>query len=468
MNNNPAIIWGARRISFGQMEQYASGAASQLKGLGIKPGDRVAICAPSCVEYIIVLFGLWRTGAVACPISPRWPLRAVSDFLSRVNAALLLTTVAIKSHWPGLPTRSLYLNEIVCFDARRDFSARGFFHPDINQEVTVIATSGSSGLPKAAVHTWGNHYYSALGAQEMVPLDSGDRWFLLLPLYHVAGIAIVMRAFLAGAAIIIGMENDLEETMIKRRPTHVSLVATQMRRLLQTPAGTAALQSLKYILLGGSAVPATLIEQSLTHGLNVYLSYGLTEMSSQVATGKAGGRVKALPDRQLKISDEGEILVKGKTLFKGYIQPGRIHLPLTDDGWFQTGDLGRLDDQGCLSVLGRRDNMFISGGENIQPEEIERVLLSLEGVVEAVVVPKQDAEFGHRPVAFIKFDAGNGRDRSLPKDQIIKYCEQSLPRFKIPVDFYPWPDDLIEKGLKISRKEIRGHVPNSENKGTCT
>ena len=453
--DNPAVIWGTRRISWGQIDQYAASVVSQLKNIGIKPGDRVAICAPSSPEYIIVLLSLWRMKAVVCPVSPRWPVALVNDYLSRIKAVLFLTTVQIKASLTGIGVRTLYLNEVVCFDARRELpQTQGAWQPDLEQEVTVIATAGSSGPPKPAVHTWGNHYFNALGSQEVIPLKTGDRWLLSLPLYHVSGMAIAVRCFLAKAAIVILTDNDLENAIVQRQVTHISLVSTQIYRLLQTPAGMEALRSLKYILLGGSAMVPWMVQKLLKEGLKVLTSYGLTEMASQVATGPAGQCVKILRHRQLKISGDGEILVKGETLFKGYIQSGRIHLPLTEDGWFQTGDLGQLDEKGCLIVLGRRDNMFISGGENVQPEEIEQVLLSVEGVAEAIVVPKEDAEFGHRPVAFVRYASA-----AIPTEaHIIKHCESFLPRFKIPVHFYPWPQDLIEKGLKISRHDLRGKL----------
>jgi o-succinylbenzoate---CoA ligase len=452
INNNPAVIWGTRRISWSQLEVYCTTVIGQLKGLGIKPGDRVAICAPTIPEYIIVLFGLWRMKATACPVSPKLPEKTLSDYLSRINANLLLTTVQIKSTLHMVPIRTLHLNEVINFDARRDFNQnKEEWTPDMDQEATVIATSGSSGQSKAAVHTFGNHYYNALGSSELIPLQAGDRWLLSLPLYHVSGVAIVMRCFLSKAAMVIAMEDELHETITRRQITHISLVTTQTYRLLQSPEGITALKALKYILLGGSGIPQALIEQSKSEGLPVYVSYGLTEMASQVATGKAGECVKVLAHRELKIKD-GEILVKGKTLFKGYIQAGKVQLPLTDNGWFKTGDLGQLN-QGCLTVTGRMDNMFISGGENIQPEEIEKVLLLLKGVAQAIVIPKQDEEFGQRPVAFIKFDG-----QPIANEVLIKHCQEFLPQFKVPTNFFPWPNDVIDKGLKVSRRDFISRI----------
>ncbi|HLD88421.1 MAG TPA: AMP-binding protein, partial [Candidatus Omnitrophota bacterium] len=274
---------------------------------------------------------------------------------------------------------------------------------------------------------------------------------LSLPLYHVAGIAVVVRCFLAGASVVIPTDKDLISAIERNRATHISLVSAQLYRMLEDPRSHPVLKSLKCILLGGSAIEKHLIERFLSLGLPVYLSYGLTEMSSQVATGKpAEARtpcVKVLLYRQMRIASDGEILVKGETLFKGYGTGSRLHLPLTSDGWFQTGDLGVVDAKGCLTVLGRKDNMFISGGENIQPEEIEKVLLAIEGVEQAVVVPKEDKEFGHRPVAFVKFHG-----QTIGHEYLTDILKKELPRFKIPDVFYPWPKGL-EYFSKARRRE---------------
>jgi len=248
---------------------------------------------------------------------------------------------------------------------------------------------------------------------------------------------------------VVPPEEDLAEVIRKARPTHISLVATQLYRLLEHKDNQVLLRSLKYILLGGSAIPRSLLEKALSLQLPVYVSYGLTEMSSQVATGKVEASdqpcARLLPYRQLKIDSDGQILVKGEVLFKGYLHQNKIALPLTKDGWFKTGDLGKLE-HGCLSVLGRLDNMFICAGENIQPEEIENVLLRLPQVKEAVVVPKEDAQYGTRPVAFIRTEG------TFNEQFLNTHCIQHLPKIKVPVCFYPWPEELVTQGIKISRK----------------
>jgi O-succinylbenzoic acid--CoA ligase len=159
---------------------------------------------------------------------------------------------------------------------------------------------------------------------------------------------------------------------------------------------------------------------------------------------RTAGRV--LPHREVSTSEEGEILVRGATLFAGYVEDENLGLPLDTEGWFHTGDLGEMDENGYLRVLGRKDNRFFSGGENIQPEEIEEALGVLPGVEAAVVVPVDDAEFGQRPVAFVRMVDGSTAD-------LASELENVLPGFKVPVSFHPWPWESV--GMKVNRAYFR-------------
>jgi O-succinylbenzoic acid--CoA ligase len=153
-----------------------------------------------------------------------------------------------------------------------------------------------------------------------------------------------------------------------------------------------------------------------------------------------------LPWREVSISERGEILVRGETLFVGYVEGEESDRPLDADGWFHTGDLGELDEDGYLRVGGRMDNLFISGGENVQPEEVEEALCRLEGIDEAVVVPVPDEEFGARPVAFVR---ATGRE----PEELERELEPLLPRFKIPIAFHPWPEEA-RLGMKVDRAAL--------------
>ncbi len=277
----------------------------------------------------------------------------------------------------------------------------------------MLYTSGSTGQPKLVCLSKENFYYSALGSIEAVKLRAHDRWLLSLPLFHVGGLLVLFRCFMAKATVVLDKNISC---------THVSFVPTQLYRLLQENKKLEA----KCILLGGAPVSETLLLKARDLGMHVFETYSLTEMTSQVTMDG-----KVLPYRELKIADDGEILVKGKTLALGL------------EDWYHTKDLGRFDAEGKLRVIGRKDNLFISGGENIQPEEIEQALCQIEGIIQAIVVPIKDEEFGMRPVAFIEGPC------DLP--HIKKELSHTLPKYKIPIAVYPLPPTT---GLKPSRKAL--------------
>jgi O-succinylbenzoic acid--CoA ligase len=205
---------------------------------------------------------------------------------------------------------------------------------------------------------------------------------------------------------------------------------------------------MKMIMVGGSGLSVSLWEQAKAWKIPVYTTYGLSEMSSSItlseqpvykeSTYHSG---KLIPHRQIKIKENGRILVKGPTLFLGY-----MHAPRAN-GWFITGDMGFFDTNNDLHILGRQDNMFISGGENIYPEEIEQALLRIPEIEKAVVVPTEDIKFGSRPIAYIKTSKNIGDLLRRLSDELSIF----LPKYKIPISYLQWPDDYNETSIKLDR-----------------
>jgi O-succinylbenzoic acid--CoA ligase len=192
-------------------------------------------------------------------------------------------------------------------------------------------------------------------------------------------------------------------------------------------------------------------------GFPLYTTYGMTEAASQIATTRPGDHnqqvrrsAPLLIPGSVRISDDGEVLLNGPTRFRGYLRPDGVERPFDAEGWFAAGDLGAFDEEGRLRVFGRKDNRFASGGENICPEEIERALLDIAGVAQALVVPLPDADWGARPVAFI--DSPNlNVEREADAESIRRQLRERLPGFKVPRQFFLWPGDL-EKGMKPNRR----------------
>jgi O-succinylbenzoic acid--CoA ligase len=454
----PAIISSTTELTYREYFKNTLNTAYNLKKNGFRNSEIVAIIATPGPEYLILLQALWYQGIIALPLNTHWPASLLDKQLGKLG----VQKVVVKKGLGNLPSskkvKVFNLQSIVELDVL-DFSQNKpkEFGYDEEQPATIIFTSGSSGEPKAAMHTLGNHYYNALGSNQNIPVQLEDCWLLSLPIYHVGGLAILFRAVLGGGAVVIpDQTSDLESSITKFKPSHISLVPTQLYRLLQKNEIIEELGRMKAILLGGGPIPDSLIRQSLDIGLPTHTSYGSTEMASQVTTTGMGDSPeklrtsgKLLPHRELQISSEGEILVKGRTLFRGYSDGNQLSKARDNQGWFHSSDMGYLDDDGYLTVTGRLDNLFISGGENIQPEEIENAILQIVGVLNAVVVPVKDEEFGERPAAFVKTEKGR-----TDFTKIKRYLEKELPCFKVPDYFLPWPKDFLDEGMKLNRKSL--------------
>ncbi len=434
-------------ITYGGLDARVSAAAGLLEKLGVVPGTTVALYLPKDAGYLVLLLALMRYGSVACPVSTRVPAAGVGPLLETAGcSALISADEKLPSAVDGVEV--LDPQRVLAGGAENEKTSEPLEIP-LDRPATVVFTSGSTGAPKAALHTFGNHYFSALGSNANIALAPGDRWLHSLPLYHVGGLSIIFRCLLSGAAIALPEPDvPVSRSIPELQATHVSLVSTQLQRLLRDDA---ALEGLEAVLMGGGPIPESLVDEAVVRGLPVHTSYGLTEMASQVTTTPPGasreklrtaGRV--LLHREVRVSGEGEILVRGATLFAGYLREGVPDLPLDDSGWFRTDDLGEMDADGYLRVLGRRDNLFVSGGENVRPEEIEAALSRIEGVEEAVVVPVPDPEFGSRPIAFVRLSGGTG--------DLARALEPVLPRFKIPKAFHEWEG---AGGMKPDRVALR-------------
>ncbi|MEX0746452.1 MAG: o-succinylbenzoate--CoA ligase [Rhodothermales bacterium] len=422
----PAVVAPDGSFTYAELDSLVDGTAVHFE----RHGRRVAFQLENGWRSVVLLLAGIRAGRTVCPISTRLPAEAARNQALAIGAAELGN---------------------IRFDVGKGENRVEI--PD-DRPSTIVFTSGSSGEAKGALHTFANHYYSAAGSNLNIPVERGDRWLLSLPLYHVGGIAIVFRCLQGRGAIILSKKGrPMDEVVAASGATHVSMVSTQLRRFLEGAGGTT---SLKCVLLGGSSIPPDLIRRAHSEGLPIHTSYGLTEMASQVTTTAPGASLEeiatsgaVLPFRELRVSADGEILVRGKTRFAGYVNGDGLSTPFVDGGWFPTRDLGFVDAAGRLHVRGRMDNLFISGGENVIPEEIEAAMLNYPAVLQAVVVPLRDEEFGERPVAFVDTIGG------IQEAGLRDFLAEVLPRFKIPDRFFPWPHPEEGPPMKPNRADFK-------------
>lgn len=414
-------------LPFRDLAAAVSAVAASLRHAGVRAGMRVGLPGHTDPLVPLAAFALARLGALAVVLNPRLPTALVGTLCETAGVTLVIGPDAACS--ASLPWGK-GLKALPRGPADR-------WEPEPDSPLVALHTSGStSGMPRAMVLTWSNFLASARGAATAIPFGPGHAWLLSLPLFHVGGFALVMRA-LHGGGTILFPDAPLDAAVDRWRPSHLSVVPTQLWRLLEREG--ALLESLRAVLVGGGPCSPALLDDAAARGVPAFLTYGLTETASQVATARwpAEG-LAVLPEREVKIED-GAIAIRGGVVTRGCLGPSGVE-PLADEaGWLRTRDRGELLAEGRLRVLGRLDRMFIVGGENVQPEAVEQALCRVPGVLEALVVAYPDAEYGSRPVAFVRTADGVAPSRES--------LREVLPGFAIPVAFFPFP--AIE-GLKPS------------------
>ena len=303
----------------------------------------------------------------------------------------------------------------------------------------VLFTSGTTGEPKAVRLTRANLSASAVAAAFRLGISPGDRWLCCLPVHHVGGLAPVVRAALYGTTLVVRRGFDTEG-VARALDTHgitgVSLVPTQLRRLLDAGASLASLET---VLVGGAPTPRSLLSRALDAGVPVCPTYGLTEAASQVATARPaearaspgtvgrplyGVAVTVLADGEPAAAGErGELVVDGPTVSPGYLDPAATEAA-TGEWGLHTGDVGYRDEDGRLWVLGRRDDLVLTGGELVVPREVAETIRSHPDVTDAAVVGIEDPEWGQRVAALV---AG-----SVDRETVRAHCRGELPGYKRP------------------------------------
>ena len=445
--------------SYSTLFNRADEIGKAIRQLGIPKHSIIVLDDLTPYELIHCFWACSLHGYIAFPLNTRFPFDKLLTTVAHVKPALIITNRSFSKF------TSMNLMQLL---ARDPEAARVLLEPiDPESGVSLLMTSGSSSTGKIVQHSHANHTFSAQGSNENIGLESGDRWLVSLPLYHVGGLSILHRTALVGACTVIpGNNESIGKAVETYLPTHLSLVSTQFQRLLDHFDEGGSPPGIKAILLGGSALSEHLVKRGLDHGLPLYLSYGSTEMASQITT---TGRLqnpyysplssgKVLSGRDLLISYKGEVLVRGRTLAQGYLIENKVVDLRDNDGWFHTGDVGYLDFSQNLTITGRLDNLFISGGENIQPEHIEAALLKDPRVEVAVVIPQESSEFGFRPIAFLKL-TGPGESQ----EGICSRLRSMLPSYMIPTEFYHLPDQLLTGQLKTPRKELEAFCLDPNN-----
>lgn len=453
--------------TFAALDSEVTALARRLASAGVHEGARVAVLAPNSPEFVIAVHALPRLGAILVPLNTRLTEAELVWQLRDVHATMLLVTDATRAMGHQIVAA---LHDITAL--RLDLSLRaptsaedaGGRIPSVwelpegtlemRTEVVLDAvqaimyTSGTTGSPKGALLTFGMQWWSATASALNLGLSPDDCWLVCLPLYHVGGLTTLMKSSIYGMRIVLHERFDpvaVNRAIEQQHITMLSVVAVMVQRMLDTlPYDSTYPACLRCVLLGGGPAPRPLLEACAARGIPVIQTYGLTESCSQAVTlapvdalRKLGAAGRPLLPVQLCIEKDGkvvgpavagEICLRGPTISPGYADRPSESARAFRNGWFATGDIGYLDDEGYLYVLDRRTDLIVSGGENVYPAEIESVLLAHPAVADAGVCGVADERWGEVPIGFVRLYDG----LQVSEGELLRFASERVARYKVP------------------------------------
>ena len=463
-------------------------------GLDEVDADRLALLLETGPRFVRTLFAAMRTRTTVVPLSTRERVPELETKCRRATVDAVVCEPSTATVADELPVESVYaLGErtadlggggttgsqseaVISLPRASGHGARDPTPLDGNWTQLIGFTSGTSGDPKAVRLTLANLVASATASALRLGVDRDDRWLVTLPMYHMGGLAPVVRTTMYGTTLVTRRTFEPESTartISDHDVTGISLVPTMLRRLLD--ADWSPPERLRFVLLGGAPARPALLERSLAAGVPVYPTYGTTETASQVATAtppqvrmnpesvgqplfgtevtivEPGKGTGDTPSRECEPGEIGEIVVSSPTVMAGYLDDEQTAAAFGEYG-FHTGDLGRLDEDGFLTVTGRVSDRIVTGGENVDPTEVRRVLTSHPAVEAAAVVGLPDVEWGER-VGAVVVPADQGE--APARETLDRHCAERLAGFKRPRSLVVADDLPLTASGTVDREAVR-------------
>ena len=466
-------------LSYAQLNQAAIKTGNYLsKQYGIHPGARIAVVADFCLEYIVLFTAAQKFGFVLVPLNYRLAVPEVRHILEDCSPDLFITEFKYSHYLSGLETpKTIDLGEIQnIIESDAPSTLIPTFEADENDCVFILYTSGTTGNPKGVKYTHKMLFWNSINTAMSLMLNTESRTVNVMPPFHTGGWNVLLTPFLHhGAYTCICKKFDAAITLqllVEEKATIYMGVPTMLQMMAQQPQfAKADFSSLYYIIVGGEAMPIPLIEQYHAKGVAIRQGYGMTEVGPNLtslhhhdAIRKIGSigrpnfyvrtRIVNEKGQECAVNEPGELWLNGPMTTPGYWNNEQVTKEsFSEDGtWFKTGDMVRQDEEHYLYVVDRIKNMYISGGENVYPAEIEKVLIRLEGVKECTVIGVSDAKWGETGKAYIVLQ----ENAPLYSQEALKdYCKSHLAKFKVP-SYFEFLNELPKNDAgKIDKKELR-------------
>lgn len=474
-----------QRLTYAELDEAVNRTAGYLQGLGLQPGDRVALQLSKCLEFILIHLAAVRLGAISLPLNLAYPPDELKYFLEDSGAKLFFALEParekIGSFLAELPDLQVcvFLNPLAPeqFNSLISNSPVSNLQPpfvDPSDTAVIIYTSGTTGRPKGAEITHGNLTSNLQALHEAWGWQADDVLLHVLPIFHVHGLFVALHGALhAGATTFLMREFKAQKTLellSSGRCTVFMAVPTIHKRLLDVPnAEQFDLSKVRLITSGSDRLPDEVFTGfQKTFGYTLLERYGMTETGMNCSNPLRGERRIGsvglpLPGVEVRIvhSDTGEMLpdgeigdvqLRGPNIFKGYWrQPEKTSESFSADGWFKTGDLGFRESDGYITLCGRSKDLIISGGLNIYPPEVERVLAEHPAVSACAVIGCPDAEWGERVTAVVVLNGGE----SVSGEELIRFCREKLAPYKTPKSVV-FKDELPRNAMgKVQKMMLR-------------
>jgi fatty-acyl-CoA synthase len=448
-------------VTYRELDEGSDAWAAAFRERGLRRGDRVATLTGSTPEHVQILYACAKAGLILLPLSWRLSPAELRYQLDDAEPARFLVedvheeVAAATGHaFEGLtPPQGVRHRDV----ATGHLSADEVTDED---ELLLIYTSGTTGRPKGALLTHANCFWTNLSFDLTTGVDQRDVVLQVLPQFHVGGWNVqALLAWWKGATVILEREFEparaLRLIQEKRVTTMMGVPATYLFMAQQPGFADADLSSLERAVVGGAPMPEALLETYADRGVAIVQGYGLTEAAPNVlclppedALRKLGSAGKPYPFVDVRLSGEDELQVSGPNVFPGYWRNAEATAAaFTDDGWLRTGDVAERDDEGFYRIKGRLNDMFISGGENVYPAEIEAVLHEHPQVADAAVVGVADERWGEVGIAFVVADG-------VAESELVDWCRARLARFKVPKSFR-FIGEIPRNGMgKVQKQEL--------------